>query len=170
MTLEELQQQGTFTPTAQKFTYKSKTLASGHPDFESYLAILTPEHGLCKLVAQGKNIDSNAYGTELEGRYKDLLAAVKLKYGAPAREFNFIAGGSIWREPRDWMMSLLKTERKLIAFWALPENKNLPDSINVINVKAVALSQSMGYLVLGYEFDNSDQCLDMISAKKNSNL
>ena len=135
MTLEELKKQGAFTPTDQKFTYESKFLANGHPEFESYVALLTPEHGLCKVVAIGKSVDSNAYGTELEERYKDLLSGVKAKYGAPAREFNFISRGSIWREPKDWMMSLLKRERKLQAFWAPPENRNLADSINLINVK-----------------------------------
>lgn len=170
MTLEELKKQGTFTPMKEKFRYESKSLANGHPDFAAYFVTLTPEHGLCKVEAIGKVMDSNSYGTELEGKYKDLLSAVKAKYGAPAKEFNFIPGGSIWRDPRDWMMSLMKTERHLTAFWAPPETQNLPDSLNIIMIKAMALSQSQGFIVLGYEFDNSVRCREVIRAKKNSNL
>lgn len=96
MTLVELQKQGPFTPAGQQFIYISKPLANGHPDFESYSVILTPEHGLCKPVAAGKNIDTNSYGTELEGKFKDLIDVMTRKYGAPGKNYDLLRSDSIW--------------------------------------------------------------------------
>ena len=170
MTLEELNKHGSFTPAGQQFVYTSKTLTNGHPDFESYTVILTPEHGLCKLQAAGKNIDSSSYGTELESKFKDLISAMTGKYGSPGKNYDFLRSGSIWNEPKDWMMGLLKKERTLTAFWAPPENSNMPDSLKTIMVEAIALSGSKGYIKLGYDFDNVSECLETLKAKKNSSL
>lgn len=170
MTLEELKKHGNFTPAGQPFVYTSKTLTNGHPDFEVYTVVLTPEHGLCKIQAVGSNIDSSSYGSELESKFKDLTSAMAGKYGSQGRNFDFLRSGSIWNEPKDWMMGLLKKERTLTTFWSPPESQNLPDSLATIVVEAIALSGSKGYIKLGYDFDNISGCLETLKAKKNSNL
>ena len=170
MTLEELNKHGSFTPSPRKFVYESKNLTNGHPDFQSYTAIVTPAHGLCKIVARSQNIESSSYGTEIEERFKDLISALTGKYGAPGKQYNFLRQGSIWNEPKYWMMGLLKKERILSAFWWPPENLNLPDSLRGIHVETVALSVSHGFIRLDYEFDNASECLDTLKANKNSNL
>lgn len=170
MTLAELNKQGSFAPANQPFMYRAKTLANGHPDFEDYTIVLTPEHGLCKIVASGKNIDSSPYGTELEGKFKELVSALTGKYGAPGKNFIGLGSGSIWNQPKDWMMGLLKKERSVAAFWIPPGNAHLPDSLQSIGVEAVALSGSTGYIRLAYEFDNADECMKTLKAKRNSSL
>jgi hypothetical protein len=170
MTIAELNKHGNFMPTNQQFVYASNTLINGHPDFMSYFVVLTPEHGLCKIEAFTKDIDASPYGTELEDRFKELISALTEKYGAPGKSLNFLRSGSVWKEPRDWMMSLLKKERTVMAFWAAPEILNLPDALQIIMVNVTPVSSSKGYLKLGYEFDNANECLAKLRAKKNSNL
>ncbi|MBK8362094.1 MAG: hypothetical protein IPL15_25355 [Comamonadaceae bacterium] len=76
MTLEELKKQGAFVSGNQQFVYTAKTIASGHPDFESYTVILTPEQGLCKIQAVSKDIDTSSFGNELQGKYRELVGAL----------------------------------------------------------------------------------------------
>ena len=170
MTLEELKKQGAFVSGSQQFFYTAKTITSGHPDFESYTVILTPEQGLCKIHAVSKDIDTSAFGNELQGKYRELVGALSKKYGAPGKDFDFLRAGSIWKEPQYWMMSLLKQERNLDAFWSKPENNNLPDSLGSIAVNTYALSGSKGFIKLIYDFDNIEACVEMLKSKKNSSL
>lgn len=171
MTLEELNKHGSFTPVPRhQFVYESKNLTNGHPDFQSYTALVTPAHGLCKIMATSRNIESSSYGTEIEEKFKDLISALTGKYGAPGKQHNFLKQGSIWNEPKYWMMGLLKKERILSAFWLPPENSNLPDSLTTIYVQTVALSRSHGFIELNYEFDNVSECIDTVKAKRNSSL
>jgi len=170
MTLEELKKLGSFSSGDTPFVHSSKTLTNGHPDFEVYSVIVTPAHGLCKLVASSKDIESSAYGSELEGRFKELISAMTEKYKAPGKKFDFLRSGSIWKEPRDWMMGLLKRDRTITAYWSSPENLDLPDSISSISIEAIALSPNKGYIRIGYEFDNFDACIATVKSKINSNL
>ena len=170
MTLEELKKQGAFVAGNQQFVYTAKTITNGHPDFESYTVILTPEQGLCKIQAASKDIDTSSFGNELQGKYRDLVGALSQKYGAPGKDFDFLRAGSIWKEPQYWMMGLLKKERNLDAFWSKPENNNLPDSLSSVALNTYALSGSKGFIKLGYEFDNIDACIEVLKSKKNSSL
>ena len=170
MTLEELKKQGAFSPVGQQYVYTSKTLASGHTDFDLYTVILTPEQGLCKIQASSKEIDTSSFGTELESKYRRLIDAMSEKYGPPGKNFDFLSAGSLWEEPQYWMMALLKKERTLSAFWSAPVNNNLPDSIQSITIESYALSGSTGYIRLSYEFDNIDACIKVVKSKENSTL
>jgi hypothetical protein len=170
MPLEELMRQGNFAPGDRQFVYSSRTLENGHSDFDFYTVVLTPEQGLCKLQALSKEIDSGSFGTDLENKFNGLAGAITQKYGPPKSSFNFLKAGSIWNQPRDWMMGLLKKERVLATFWAASETSTLPDAIKSISIEATALSGSRGLIRLTYDFDNIGDCLKVLSAKKNSNL
>lgn len=170
MTLEELKKQGAFVSGNQQFVYTAKTIASGHPDFESYTVILTPEQGLCKIQAVSKDIDTSSFGNELQGKYRELVGALSKKYGAPGKDYDFLRAGSIWKEPQYWMMGLLKKERNLDAFWSKPENNDLPDFLGTVSLSAYALSGSKGAIKLSYDFDNIDACMETFKSKKNSSL
>lgn len=170
MTLEQLQKKGALVEGTQTFTYTAKNLASGHPDFESYMFVVTPEHGLCKVVALGKTINTNVFGADVKSEYESLLNAITAKYGAPSSTFDTLLAGSIWRDPNDWMMGLFKKERNLTSYWTLSTIKNLPDSLQSIMISASGLSPNKGYIHLGYEFDNFDKCKKSIEAKTNANL
>lgn len=170
MTLEELKKQGAFISGNEPFVYTAKTIASGHPDFELYSVLLTPEQGLCKIQAAGKNIDTSSFGSELQEKHRELVGALSKKYGAPSNEFNYLKAGSIWNEPQDWMMGLLKKERNLDAYWTKSDKSNLSDSLEAVSVNTQALSGSKGYIRLSYDFDNIGACMEALKSKKNSTL
>jgi len=170
MTLEEVKKYGAFVSGDSPFTYTAKTLSNGHPDFEIYSIILTPQQGLCKIQAAGKDVKTSSFGSELKEKHNDLVKALSNKYGSPGNNFDFLRTGSIWKDPQDWMMALLKKERTLASYWSPPERTNLPDSVLSIQLEAAASSGSTGYIRLGYEFDNLDACIAVLKEKKNSNL
>ena len=170
MTLEEIKRHGNFTLTPEKTSvYSSPTLTNGHPDFERYTVILTPQHGLCKIMAIGKDVSTSVYGSELRSSFEGLSNALSTKYGKSNSAFNFLQAGSIWNEPNEWMMGLFKKERTLSSYW-YDSKKKLPDSIHTISLSANALATSKGWITLNYEFDNVDDCIDLLQTKKNSNL
>lgn len=168
MTLNQLNELGSFTKTNSPNVYKSDSMKQGHPDVEFYSVIVTPSHGLCKIQALTKDTPTSAYGTELQSKYNSLRSALVSKYGQPEKSFDFLRSGSIWHESREWMMSLLKKERYLASFWT--SSNNLPDSLKTISIEAAALNSSKGFIKLGYEFDNIDQCLAEDKAASNANL
>lgn len=171
MTLEELKRQGDFSRLPnQTFVYGAKNLIAGHPDFNSFLVVVTPEQGLCKIVASSKEIETSGFGTELQSKYKILVEALAEKYGAPGNTFDFLRNGSIWEEPRNWMMGLKEKERRLSAHWSKPQINNLPDSLASISTTAGAYSSSTGFISLVYEFDNFAECLTVMKSKTNSSL
>ena len=170
MTLEEVKKYGAFVSGDSPFMYTAKTLSNGHPDFESYSIILTPQQGLCKIQAGGKDVKTSSFGSELKEKHNDFVKALTNKYGSPGNNFDYLKSGSIWKDRQDWMMSLLKKERRLASYWASPERTDLPDSISGIELEAAASSGSTGYIRLGYEFDNFDACIAVVEEKKNSNL
>lgn len=170
MTLEELKKQGPFVSGNQPFIYIAKTIATGHPDFVLYIALLTPGQGLCKIQAVSKDVDTSSFGSELQEKHRDLVGVLSKKYGAPTNEFNALKAGSIWNEPKDWMMGLLRKERNLDAFWSKSDKNNLSDSLEAVSLNAEASSNGKGKIKLRYDFDNVDACVEAFNSKKNSNL
>lgn len=150
-----------------KYTYSAKSLPKGHSEFDEYRLLISPKHGLCKLSAF-KDVSTSVYGTELHSEFEHLERTLTSKYGQ-GKKFDFLRNGSIWKEPRDWMMGLLKDERFLMTVWELGE-RELPDNITSIKLKVFALSTDTAMIELGYEFKNSNDCHDWLSAQEDSVL
>ena len=174
MSLDEVKKKGPFVITEVQYIYKSKTTAEGHPDIESYILTITPDHGLCKIIAISKTINTSQYGEELRSKYDDIIFSLLKKYGEPNDKFDLLKDGSIWNESRDWMMSLIKEERVLFTYWSKTSGKlrstNLSDSIKSIAVEAGAYSNTKGYYKLIYDFDNIGNCVATIKSKRDANL
>lgn len=148
--------------------YSTPSVPKEHPDFDDYRLVVTPVHGLCKIIAWSKVISTSVYGTELVSKFSDLENALTTKYGNPKR-YDFLREGSIWNERRDWMMGLRKKERTLTSYWT-NEDRELPDNVQAIELEAMAISTEQAMIKLGYEFKNSDQCVDWIRSQKDSAL
>lgn len=148
--------------------YTTQSVPTPHPDFQSYNLIISPNHGLCKIIALSKNISTSIYGSELINKFSNIESALTNKYGTP-QKFDHLRHGSLWKEPRDWMMGLLKRERTLSSFWS-NDKQTLPDHLQAISIEARAASTELAGLILTYEFTNTDQCLDWIKSQKNSGL
>jgi len=141
------------------------TAPKPHPAFESYTLILSPERGLLKIVAVGKTIQTNGFGSEVHDAFIEMRDTVSATYGS-AKTFDLLKSGSIWNEPREWMMGLLKKERILTAYWN--ETAKLPNHITVIELEGEALSRESGYLSLAYQFEGFSEYLQSQKAKAGS--
>jgi hypothetical protein len=127
--------------------------------------MISPERGLVKLLATGKTIQTNRYGTELKDSFTEIRDTIAKTYGPPQHAFDFLTSGSIWDEPRDWMMGVVKKERTLASYW---DQAPLPNHITLIGVEAVALSMERGYLSLIYEFEGFTEYARSKKAKAGS--
>ncbi|WP_157353556.1 hypothetical protein [Aromatoleum toluclasticum] len=150
------------------FLYSTPSLQKDHSDFDDYQLLITPKHGLCKVVAWSKAIPTSVYGEGLKDKFEKIETAISQKYGQ-GKKFDLLRSGSIWNEQRDWMMGLRKNERTLAEFWT-DDSSELPDNIHIIALKAHAAGTETGLIELGYEFKNSSECIDWIKSQENSSL
>lgn len=148
--------------------YSTSSVPKAHSDFNDYRLVITPAHGLCKIIAWSKVISTSVYGTELVNKFSSLESALTTKYGNP-KQYDILRNGSIWNEQRDWMMGLRKKERILKSYWT-NEGRELPDSVQAIELEAMAINTERAVVSLVYEFKNSDQCVDWIKSQKDSAL
>jgi hypothetical protein len=125
--------------------------------FENYLAKIGQKIGLCRLIAVGRTFENDAYGSNVSGEYGRLKELIFSKYGA-SKEFDFLQAGSIWNEPKDWSMAVMKDERSKSSFWDRSEGSNLPPDIEAINLKVLSANMNENYVVITYEFKNFEQC------------
>lgn len=169
MSLEDVRKLGNFTPDRDAFWFRSPMLRNGHDNFESYSVLIVPGFGLCKVLGVGKDIINNAFGDQVRSTYQDLSAALAQKYGPPSSQYDFLKAGSIWKDPNDFMMGLLKEERVLSSYW-VGKGVSLPDRLQAISISARATSSTKGYVNISYEFDNANACIDRSKARNNSNL
>lgn len=132
-----------------------------HPRFDQYHVKIHPRTGVCMLTALGVTINSSVYGTELQEEFKKIRGQLAEVYG-PSTLADFLNLGSIWNEPRDWMIALQKNERTLQAAWDKGSNANLKDGIVEILLTAQAFDDEQGWLALQYRFANEAQCQNLI--------
>lgn len=194
MAIEDVVKLGQFVPAEGTYTYVAKTVANGHADFDTYSILLTPQQGLCGVVAVSKDISSNAYGHQIKQKFHTLTSAMAQKYGYPqvsldlsrtfdfSRNFGFWNMDGMWIEDNTWMDGLLNRTRALNASWegmnriivseeSIPTpNHILPDSLVRIRLHALARSASRGYIRLEYRFSNYAACVEAVDSNKNSNL
>lgn len=139
------------------------TAPKPHSAFEEYVLIFSPDKGLLKIAAVGKDISTNGFGSEVHDAFTEIRDILSRTYGA-GETHDFLESGSIWNEDRDWMMGLLKKERVLSAYWGVASK--LPNHITAMALTAIALSTEKGYLRLAYEFEGWDAYVDSKRAKE----
>lgn len=134
-------------------TYNLAIVPKPHPLFKEYYAVIDTKLGLVKISAWTPNIENDAYGSETRSRYNRIKQALINTYGE-CGEYDFLRAGSIWNQPREWMMSLKTQNRVLVAFWPFPVGAKLKNNINTIMLEAVAFSMDTAAINLGYEFQD----------------
>lgn len=120
-----------------------------HPEFDSYRLMIGPKAGLCKIVAAGRNIETSVFGAEARSVYENIEAMVSEKYGSPTT-LDFLRAGSVWDEPQDWMMGLLRKDRIRRSLWEIRSG--------TILLELGALSSAEAFVRLSYEFPNFTAC------------
>jgi hypothetical protein len=127
------------------------------------MLLFSPKQGLLKIFAIGDDISTNDFGSEVRDAFATIQNAVSKTYGQP-EVFDHLKAGSIWGEPRDWSMGLLKKERTLAAYWN--QKSNTPNHINLVGLTAVGLTTQSGYIRLSYEFEGFEAYADSKSARE----
>ncbi|HEV7571085.1 MAG TPA: hypothetical protein VGQ21_06265 [Thermoanaerobaculia bacterium] len=139
------------------FMFRLTTVPKPHTAFESYIVQITPKAGVCFVKAIGRNVRTSAYGSELRSEFDKIREQLEGVYGKP-KIFDFLRDGSIWSEPREWMMSLYQKERLLGARWSEEDGLITKYGINKVFLGSSAASTSEGYIVVEYYFSNTDLC------------
>lgn len=152
----------------KRYVYASTTTPNPNDNFDSYALVITPEHGLCKIMAKGREFQSSSFGDEVISRIGSLSAALEKKYGAP-KKFDYVKVGSMWDERKYWMMGLLKGDRTLAHFWGA-DGESLADNIRGISLTAKATSINSASITLSYDFNNAKECLAKLKEEENSSL
>jgi hypothetical protein len=129
------------------------TAPTPHASFEYYVLWVSPERGLVKVGALGKNIKTSRYGDEITSAFTEIQNSITKGYGTP-KTWDYLKAGSTWNEPQDWMTGLEKKERVLASYWKFTTS---PNHIDNIMLEAMAQSLEEGYLMLTYEFDGFDK-------------
>jgi hypothetical protein len=147
--------------------YSLTRVPNPHSAFTSYAVAFTERLGVCKVFATTSAIQTNNFGTQLRSEFNDIAEALETKYGRHITTDN-VKSGSLWDEPRDWMMGLLKKDRTFATIWESTPATPLPDGISAIGLEALASSTDTGALRLTYDFDTVKSCVAEINKKKNS--
>ena len=135
--------------------YTCSTAPKPHPNFESYTIRYHESTGTCLLKGVGKDIDTNVYGTELKRTMEKLEAQISSVYGEAAKNLDRLFPGSIWDEPDDYMMSLLKKERVRFVSWKI---NNAQHGFSDIYIVAEALSTDTAYVSIEYYYPSFETC------------
>lgn len=168
MTLKEIQ---AFTKVTElsDFTYEITKPPVANSNFDQYMIIVTPQEGLCKVAADINNIASNDFGDSVKSRFNDLQKSLTSKYGEGVT-IDSLKSGSIWKDPRDWMMSLYKRDRTLSTYWIASGTLKLPPYLSAFALRTYGTSSSKAYINIGYEFTNWDKCTVEIAKKGGQGL
>ena len=139
---------------AEANMYRCASAPKGHPDFEAYVLQATSVHGICWIKAVGKNISDNGYGTSTKRQVDGFVDAIKRSYGEDVEKTDFLLSSSIWNEPDEFLMGIVKRERIYTYHW-----KSTSDaSIGEIYLAAKAVRSDTGYTALEYYGSDYEAC------------
>ncbi len=102
------------TPSGKAYTL---TLPKPNSFVANSIVRLNGKGQAIKIVIIGKNHSNDSYGSFCKSEYEDTKQALTEKYGSPTGSFDRLAPGSVWEEPRDFVMSLYKNEYVKADYW-----------------------------------------------------
>lgn len=137
--------------------YRLSSVPKPHSAFEAYIVQVSPKGGLCWIKAIGKDVPTSAYGIELKSAFNDMKGKLEKAYGKH-ETIDLLMTGSIWNEPNDFMMAMIKKERILLAVWNNEKGSTLVDNIKQVGLIASPSGQNKGYISIVYSFDNEKAC------------
>ena len=135
--------------------YRLSEVPKPHFAFESYVVQVGPKNGLSWIKAIGKDISTGSSGAQLRSSFEDMRKRLEKTYRAH-KTIDQLQYGSIWKDPGDWMMALIKKERLLSSVWSKEYRSYLPNNLKAIYLSAYASRSDRGYLAIEYSFINED--------------
>lgn len=142
--------------------YSFKNVPDRNDEFKSYLMLITPKNGLCRITGWGKPIITNDNGDELKKRYSSLKTILIEKYGEPEVDKDLLTTDSHLNKPNEWTKSLYKMERNVESTWKLNESNGVQNIILIANANEI----NSGKLTLVYELSNSEECFTELKSKE----
>lgn len=149
--------------------WRCDTVPRPHSTFANYIVQAHPSTGVCWIKALTGEIASNDFGSQLTSRFDEVAAQLDEVYGK-GESMSALMPGSIWKEPREWMMALAKGDRYHARKWAAGSGVELKNNIKTIYLGIVARSTSMGLIALEYAFQNEAECEKAIKAEEKGAL
>lgn len=153
LSLEELQAIDPQIEMSSETTYTMTNVPNPNSKIEFYVVKVSPTTGLSFITAATKDITTNGYGIEVKREFISIRDAVNEKYGECV-EFDGCLPGSRYKNLGDAMKGLLMEEYILLANWPKAKGTKLINNIANIQLQAKARSESSGYVILSYWFDN----------------
>ena len=137
--------------------YTVENIPTPNKTMELYMVHATEESGICFIKAVSVDITTSAYGSALKTKYNSIVNSLDSKYGATHKKeaTDHLSYGSIWDEPNDYMMSLLKGERYAFISWKAKDKANPIESIYLAQA---ALDTETGYFSIEYYGNNKEIC------------
>lgn len=136
---------------------KLASVPKPHPDMERYIVQVTPQAGVCWVKGMGKSLSTSAYGDGVRATFTDLKTQLEGVYG-PATVIDRLASGSIWHEPNEFTMGMLKKERFLVAAWGSKTGAPIAPGVQMIGLTMNVLSRDSFYASVEYYGTNTERC------------
>jgi len=144
-------------PSVRRGFFSLNTVPKPDPVFQLYILEIGPTTGLCSIKAIGKRVDTSVTGTELQAVVNHIQMELTEAYGS-GRDTGRQPAEDGWKRDSEWMRSLCIGERIYSFEWSARSGSKMKPGITSIVLSANACSQSQGYAVLEYTFDNFDSC------------
>lgn len=151
------------------FKYRLDKPPKTHPAFEFYVLQIAPVSGLSWIKAVGRNIPTNGFGNSINSAFLEMEGKLKNTYGKCERT-DLLLQGSIWNEPQDWMMALVKEERFLASQWSAKTGANLPEAIESVFLVAKGEDTDTGYIAIEYTLKNNAAATQEIESSQDDAL
>ena len=149
--------------------YTTSKVPKPHSAFENYVVQVGKKNGLCWIKAIGKDISTSSYGIELKSAFSSMSEKLSKTYGKNETT-DLLMPGSIWKEPNEFIMAMIKKERFLMAIWDKEKGSKLKGNLKQIGLIAKPGGRSKGYLSHEYSFLNSEACDKEIAAQEDDAL
>jgi hypothetical protein len=141
------------------FGYRASKPISPHPDFKNYLLLVTPRHGLCRIVATTEPRSDSPDGRGIRQKFVEIQEALKRRYGDPlvAQEVT----SSLPSGFDGFISKLIDGKESWWSYWSANSPQELPDNLDDFELKLqVAKEAGLVYLTITYDFTNADACLE----------
>ena len=133
--------------------YTTKVVPKTHYAFETYILLISPKVGLCRIRALSGDINTDSYGLALKSKVKDIAESLTANYGK-GKATDVLLPGSLWKEPGDWMIGLLK-KNAISVLTGKRKDKPFKNDLQGIMLEATAVNSGIGSVYLQYDFKMS---------------
>ena len=147
----------------ENVSYYCTNAPKPHPEFTDYLLWYIDDIGLCRLEANGRNIENDDYGLRTIEKIEQIKEQLKKKYGEPTLQTDFLRSvvsiydGQPYRL-EDAVERVRQEKLDDSYFWFPPEYKQVGNVVE-LSLTASAVNSSTGILSLAFEYPNLEACL-----------